>query len=592
MKSANGRSCEPSSHQHNSIGVFVTRVGYAFIPLFMRPRLTMLILLSVALTPSVDAVEPRVVFNDDAQMLMETPREHATKFVQAWLDREIDAVPFSTYVFLAATPDICTFDSRHGETYGDRFGPEFSQGWAPGIRALREEGTDALKVVTQHMRTRGKEVLAAIRMSDTHHRQIGPTHPLCPQFAIDHRQFVIRQPDGRSNETALDYSHPEVREHRLKIMREIVEEYDVDGLELNFVRWAKHFPRDQGREKAVIMTDYLGEIRKVLARAAKQRGRQRLTLGVRVPESVAACWLAGVDIEAWVNHGWIDYVVISTWNNTDPQIRVDEFARFTKPAGVDTIVVMGNMIGSLSASPPTVRDRPVAMSAKHKTQSYLAMLITESEARGAAANYYTWGADSISFWNVGIHFGGEVTATPGQRERMKRWTHAVRSKESVFAGPRTYRYLPMGKGISSRKPPARNYPWYDEGRSPLGHVTSPVLTFDKNSVGQRKVFPFRAADGRDGEKLDGRLTFWIYRLTADAEMVIDINGRQVEPSKIHRSASGQRRGGVPGQRFEIALDDCPPFRGGNKLGLTLKTPPGRGQSPWMEELEILVNKVH
>ncbi len=545
-------------------------------------------LFSGFIAQTADGREPRVVFNDDAQMLMETPQEGATEFVKAWLDREIAAVPFSTYVFLAATPDICTFDSKQGETYGDRFGADFSQSWAPGIRALRAEGTDVLKVVTSHMRAKGKEVLAAIRMSDTHHRQIGHTHPLCPQFAIDNRQFVIGQPDGRTNETALDYSYPEVRDHRLKIMREIAEDYDVDGLELNFVRWAKHFPRDKGREKAPVMTEYIGEIRTMLDDAAKKRGLDRLTLGVRVPESVAACWLAGVDIETWVARGWVEYVVISTWNNTDPQLRVDEFARFTRPADVDTIVVMGNMIGSLSSPPPTILDRPVAMSAKHQTSSYLAMLITESEARGAAANYYTWGADSISFWNVGIHFGGEVTATPEQRARMKRWTHAVRSKESVYEGARTYRYLPMGKGISSRRPPARNYPWYDEGRSPLGHVMSPTLTFDRESIGKRLAFPFRMADGRNGETLSGRLTFWVYRLDTDDKLLVDINGQRVEQSLIRQVTSGERRGGVPGQRFEISLGDCPAFRGDNELGLTLSTAPGDGQPPWMEELEIVV----
>jgi hypothetical protein len=559
----------------------------------MTIALRSLILLHVSLLFSfggeqLGAHEPRIVFNDDAQMLMETPRDGATDFVKAWLDREIDAVPFSTFVFLAATPDICTFDSKQGETYGDRFDADFSEGWAPGIRALRKEGTDALKVTTKHMHAHGKEVLAAIRMSDTHHRHIGHTHPLCPQFAIDNRHLVINQPDGRTNETALDYSYPEVREHRLNIIREIVEEYDVDGLELNFVRWAKHFPRDKGREKASVMTDYIGEIRDLLQRTAEKRNRKRLTLGVRVPESIDACWLAGVDIETWVKRGWIDYVVISTWNNTDPQIRVDQFARFTKPANVDTIVVMGNMIGSLSQPPPTILDRPIAMSAKHKTNSYLAMLITESEARGAAANYYMWGADSISFWNVGIHFGGEATATPEQRDRMKRWTHAVRSKDNVFSGRRTYRYLPMGKGISSRKPPVRNYPWYDEGRSPLGHRNSPTLTFGNETVGKRKAFPFRMADGRESEWLEGRLTFWCYRLEADDELLVDINGKSIDADKITRVPSGKRRGGVPGQRFEIALTDCPPFRGDNELGLTLNTSPGERQSPWMEELEIVV----
>ena len=63
------------------------------------------------------------------------------------------------------------------------------------------------------------------------------------------------------------------------------------------------------------------------------------------------------------------------------------------------------------------------------------MLINESEARGAAANYFAWGADTISFWNVGIHFGREKTAAPEQRNRIRRWTHAVLDRESVYQGP-------------------------------------------------------------------------------------------------------------------------------------------------------------
>ena len=134
---------------------------------------------------SAEERQRRIVFNDDAQMLSETPPRGATEFVKQWLDKEAAAVPFSTYVFLAATPDICTFDSKAGETYGDRFGEDYSNGWAAGIRALRKEGTDVLRVVTEHMRAKDKEVLAAIRMNDTHHRQIGHAQPLCPKFTID-----------------------------------------------------------------------------------------------------------------------------------------------------------------------------------------------------------------------------------------------------------------------------------------------------------------------------------------------------------------------------------------------------------------------
>ncbi|MBW3540730.1 MAG: hypothetical protein KY476_10705 [Planctomycetes bacterium] len=556
----------------------------------MRFSILLAAMICWCFTNRAGADEPgcRTVFNDDAQVLGEAPAEKPSSFIRAWLDREAQLVPFTTFVFLAATPDICTYDTRAGEIYGERFGKDFQKGWAPAIRGLRAEGTDALELVTSHMKSKGFEVLAEVRMSDTHHRSLDPDDPLCPRFALEHPEYVIKQPDRRTNETALDYSHPNVRAHRLAILQEIAHRYEVDGLELNFVRWAKHFPRDQGREKAGILTDYLGEVRGMLEEAARRRGVERLTLGVRVPESVETCWLAGIDIETWVRKGWIDYVVVSTWNNTDPQVPVDEFARFTRPAGVQTLVAMGNMIGAIWSGPPAIRGRGAAMSAKHQG-GYQAMLITEEEARAAAANYYAWGADGISFWNVGIHFGSETTSDPLQWQRIKSWTNAVWSPKRVLGGPRRYHYLPMGKGMGSRHPPLRSYPWYDEGRSPLGHPNSPVLRFTAETIGRRQPFPFRMADGRDGKKLHGRLRFWVYHLADQDRLRVDINGQPVDPAHIESAPAGEYRGGLPGRRLEIDLARCPPFRGDNVLGLTLETDRKPiEQEPWMEELEILV----
>ena len=537
------------------------------------------------------ARKPRTVFNDDAQFLFEMENiEDPVGFVKAWLDREMNAIPFSTFVFLAATPDVCTYEAKVGEVYADRRLPGGATGWAPGIRSLRAAGTDALKLVTEHMKAHGKEVLAAIRLSDTHHVNLNPNDPLVPQFAIDNPQFVIKQPDGRENETALDYSYPEVRAHRLAIMREIVENYDVDGLELNFVRWAKHFPRHQGREKAPIMTDFMQSVRSMLDEVAESKGRKRpFTLGIRVPESIDTCWLAGVDIETWVNNDWISYIVVSTWNNTDPQVGLAEFTRFAKPNKVDLIVVMGNMMGGMDTGPPFILDRPVAMSADH-AKSYLGMLLTPSEARGAAANFYTWGADSISFWNVGVHFGKLATGTTEQIERMRNWTHAVSSKRQVFNGTRTYRYLPMGKGMSTRAPPFRNYPWYDEGHSPLGHKNGPVIQFSAKSKNERQAFPFLMADGRKGEELDGLMTFWVYNLESPDQIKIDVNRTRIDPEHISSTKSGLRRGGIDGYRFEISLSQCPAFSGNNELGLTLMSPNETDAVPYMEELEVVVEK--
>ena len=62
-------------------------------------------------------------------------------------------------------------------------------------------------------------------------------------------------------------------------MQEIVENYDVDGLELNFVRWAKHFLAIKA--KAHIMTEFMQSVTQMLKEVALAKGRKKpFTLGV------------------------------------------------------------------------------------------------------------------------------------------------------------------------------------------------------------------------------------------------------------------------------------------------------------------------
>ena len=228
---------------------------------------------------SVAADGPRTVYTADTQSLMEAPAIGTADFVRAWVQRETAKVPITTYVQDAALPDMCMYDSKVGEVFGDRFGNDLARLKTPtdrnqalAIRALRQEGTDVLRIVAQTLRPRGIEVLAGVRMSDTHHGQIAFDVPLCPRFTIDHPEWVIRQPDDRGNETAMDYSIPGVREHRLAILRELAARPELDGLELNFIRWGKHFPRDQGAAKAPVMTEFVGRVRALLDMAASSRG--------------------------------------------------------------------------------------------------------------------------------------------------------------------------------------------------------------------------------------------------------------------------------------------------------------------------------
>ncbi|MBI5769078.1 MAG: hypothetical protein HZA93_14885 [Verrucomicrobia bacterium] len=539
----------------------------------------------------------RTAYAADTQSLYEAPATGTVSFLREWVTRETTHVPITTYVQDAALPDICLYDSKAGEVYGERFGDDLSKmkleidrNMTRAIRALRQEGTDVLRVVSAALRPRGLEVLAGVRMSDTHHRRIAFDEPLCPRVTLEHPEWVIRQPDLRENETALDYSIPAVREHRMAIIRELAGRPELDGVELNFVRWAKHFPRDQGAVKAPVMTEFVGRVRAELDRAAAGRGAKRPVLGVRVPEGLRECWLAGVDVETWVRDGWIDYVIASPFNESTPQLAVEEFARFTT-GRTQLLVSMGDMIGGTWSGPPKITGRGLAQ----VRDSYSGMLMTPAEARAIAGNFYAWGADGIGFWNVGTKMGvnaGKLGATPelarAQHERLWSWMNAALDRPAMEREERCYHFLPLFKWAAIPAPPSRNYAWYGQGQSPLGTLTTQILRFPPEDTGVRQTYRFRMADGRDGRAVNALVRFRIFHLEPADQVEFDLNCRPVPLPAVRPTQLDVAAAGLPGMHYEIQLADWRHFRGDNVLGIIVHRAVKRAAVPYLEELEVIV----
>ena len=205
----------------------------------------------------------------------------------------------------------------------------------------------------------------------------------CPRSSRANKQYAIKRSDDIYG-VALDYSYPEER--------------DIDRLELNFIRWAKHFERDRGREKAPIMTAFVGEIRGMLDRAAKKRGSDRLMLGARVPSTMNECFLAGLDVTACVKRGYFDYIIPSEHNCAWPGLNVEQFVAAAAGTGCKVYAHMNDMVGCMWTGKPEPEGRGVA---KAPTWTgYHSMMNTPEEARAAAYNFYSWGAQGIGFWNI------------------------------------------------------------------------------------------------------------------------------------------------------------------------------------------------
>ncbi|GIS60220.1 MAG: hypothetical protein CM1200mP2_24450 [Planctomycetaceae bacterium] len=134
-------------------------------------------------------------------------------------------------------------------------------------------------------------------------------------------------------------------------------------------------------------------------------------------------------------------------------------------------------------------------------------------------------------------------------------------RETVFAGPRTYRFLPMGKGISRRKPPFRNYPWYDEGSRRWAIRTAPPCS--SPMIGSASGWPFSLPGGRRPARrtVVRAIPVLVLHVTGNDRVDVDINGVAVDKKHIRRIPAGKLRGGLKGTRFEIDLAHCPPFRG-------------------------------
>ena len=536
---------------------------------------------------------PRVIYNDDGIGIGHGTADDPLGSLRRWVDRVFDHIRLDVFALSLAAPDIVYYPSQVGEVVGDRWDDieavpsDHMRNIARRIRALRALGTDPVSVIADRVHEHECEFFAEMRMADTHHISLDPNEPLVPQFTVDHPEWIIQRrdtlPEG-VQETAMDYSIDEVRDHRFAILRELATREEVDGLELNFIRWGKFFVREEAPQKIHFMTDFVGRVRQMLVEVARMRNCDALKLGVRTPSTLAECRQAGLDPQVWVENDWLDYLAVCDFNFSDPQIPIDEFAAFTDDTKCSLLLQMGDMIGGVWRGKPSMKDRQRGL-AIH-TDSYYGYLNSAAEARATAYNAYAWGADGVAFWNICCNMHDNAKwCGPEQRARMMGWLNAVATLESVLAGPRHYHFLPLYKW---QETPRRNYAVNEQFCSPLGGRHCQILTFSQEAIGRRQVYAFRMADGRDGRPLSGLLRFQIFHIESGNEVAIDINGVAVAAEVIR--CDYRPDADPPTTWFELSLVDSPEFRGLNELGITLNQRDDWSEVPYMEELEVIVER--
>ena len=131
---------------------------------------------------------------------------------------------------------------------------------------------------------------------------------------------------------AWDYSHEAVRSHFLNLFNEWLQ-YDIDGIELDFVRSPCMFPPGKEQTGTPLLTDFITKLREVVNAVAKRRQHQ-VRLAVRVPPSLELCRAAGIDIKTWIGRNLVDVVTPMDRGYFDPEPNLPQFVALGKPRGV------------------------------------------------------------------------------------------------------------------------------------------------------------------------------------------------------------------------------------------------------------------
>jgi hypothetical protein len=204
-------------------------------------------------------------------------------------------------------------------------------------RRLEAQGLDPTAIIIEACHEIGMDVNIRIRMNDLHdaagyyrswHDPDKPPKPIreagwyyMAKFKKDHPEFLLGKPQPKPGNReefeayALNYALAPVRQRQYRFIEETVNGYDLDALTLDFMRFPYLFKKQEAYGQRHLFTDYMKRIRTCIGEAADRRGRP-IYVGARLPDTIDLALRMGIDINAWLAEGILDFVIIGAGYNS------------------------------------------------------------------------------------------------------------------------------------------------------------------------------------------------------------------------------------------------------------------------------------
>ena len=222
-----------------------------------------------------------------------------------------------------------------------------------GIYTAYKQGIDPIKVWLDRCAEMGMTPWMSHRMNDRHcSRDVASN--LRPEFFYTARDngWMLGEKYG-SYKTCMNFAVPEVRELWLRYIDEQLSQYNVWGVELDFMREIHCFKYLDEPSSADIMTDFIRNVRAVVLRHAEKYGHE-IKLGVRLSRSMSESCVFGFDAKKWDSEGLVDMIVVSPrWETNDSDMPIKEWKSRIKNAeiyaGLETLTHPSGIMAQSSA---------------------------------------------------------------------------------------------------------------------------------------------------------------------------------------------------------------------------------------------------
>jgi len=358
---------------------------------------------------------------------------------------------------------------------------------------MDEAGVDLLTVLMDRCHHHGMQFIADIRMNDRH--------------GVPPNGIMKQHPDWALFGGAWDYDYEGVRQAMLDFTKEVLDGYDVDGIEYDYMRWCHMFKPGEGAANADLLTDFTRKTRRLLDEGAKRRGCGRLLFGVRVPQALKECEYLGFDLAAWIKEGLVDYVVPSDFMHTDTNMKTEDFVKLTEETDCKVYPAIHNRFAL---------DKP--------NEHY--RLMNLANFRAAAHNFYAFGADGISPYNYQWSFERRAFAHRSSAYASYMWPAALgwladlRDSKDIAEHDRHYLLHAVWK---------KAY-----GSDPTGFPNDDNIYLDRAKVVLEGSRRFRMAEDMSDPRLRVTMQFKALGMVEAENLEIRINGAEVPIDYITR----------------------------------------------------------